>query len=307
MATSSDVWPIVENSIIQNLSQETQARMEALYKRGRCITILVIGRYRVGKSTLINAMFGRDVAEVGHGANSSTTEVHNYVGNFKGVTINIYDTPGFRDTKGRREHDILIDIAKRGQFDLILICTKLEDKDNQYCNFPALASYFHADMWKRTVVVLTFANHFITLESVKKQPDLEEEIKKTIDSHKDHLMTSLSKSISKEVLEGIPFCLAGVKDGRKLPTADDWLKELWCMCVDHSSEEVREFLTFYARYHHGIIETGSFLGSVGAGAGIGAAVGSVVPGPGTAIGAAVGAGVGGVVSLVGIGLGRIFR
>uniref|UniRef100_A0A1X7TP73 AIG1-type G domain-containing protein n=1 Tax=Amphimedon queenslandica TaxID=400682 RepID=A0A1X7TP73_AMPQE len=280
--------------------------MEALYKRGRCITILVIGRSRVGKSTLINAMFGRDVVEVGHGADLSTTEVHNYVGNFKGVTINIYDTPGFRDTKGRREHDILLDIAKRGQFDLILICTKLEDKNDQYCNFPALASYFHQDMWKRTVVVLTFANHFITLECVKKQPDLEEEIKKTIDSHKDHLMTSLSRSISKEVLEGIPFCLAGLKDKRELPTVDDWLKELWCMCVDHSSEEAREFLTFYAR-NRGYIETATFFSAVGAGAGIGAAVGSIVPGAGTVVGAAVGAGAGAVVSSFGIIVGRIFK
>ena len=81
------------------------------------------------------------------------------------------------------------------------------------------------------------------------------------------------------------------------------MKTLWVTSIYRSSDEARPFLSFCAR-NRGIIETGSFIGSVGAGAGIGT---FIAPGPGTAVGAAVGAGVGGVVSLVGIGLGRIFK
>uniref|UniRef100_A0A1X7T4F1 G domain-containing protein n=1 Tax=Amphimedon queenslandica TaxID=400682 RepID=A0A1X7T4F1_AMPQE len=296
----------------ENLSLEMEAKIESLSKRGRPVNILVIGPARSGKSELVNAMFGEDVAKVGLKSLSLASE--EYKGEYKGVMIKIYDTVGFRDTGGRSYHDTLVNITEHGQYDLILICTKLVDRANHHM-FLELASVLHEEMWKRTVVVLTFANHFIKLESVRGSNDIEEIIKTEVKKHQARVVEFLSKSVDKEVLNNIPFCIAGVKDKRKLPTVDDWLSSLWATSIQRSSDETRPFLSFYARNRRGIIEAGSFLGAVGAGAGIGAVVGagigSVVPVAGTVIGGAVGAGVGsavgGVVSLLGIIVGRIHK
>ena len=114
------------------LSLEIEGKLRVLRDSGRPVSILVIGSTGVGKSELINAMFGKDVAEVGQGSISITIKVHAYEREYEGVKIKLYDTVGFRNTEGRSDRSILLDIAKHGQFNLILICSKLQygvDKD----------------------------------------------------------------------------------------------------------------------------------------------------------------------------------
>lgn len=262
--------------------------------------ILVIGRTGVGKSTLINAMFGAVKAKATHGTKSVTSDVQVCEGEHDGFKFKFYDTPGLRDTGGKSCRNILLDVANRSHFDRILICTKLQDKADPRM-FSELASRLHADVWKRTVVVLTFANHFITLKSVKESNDLENEVKVQVNDLKGNIVNLLSKnSIKIEVLDEIPFCIAGLIDEKGLPTTEDWLTALWDKCRGRCTDDTRPFLSFYTR-NRGYVDTGSFLGVAGALAGLGAAVGSVVPIAGTAIGAGVGGAFGAIASLVGIG------
>ena len=302
MATS------LSDTILFEQHSDQEEKLEAWRHRNEPVSILVIGPTGAGKSTLINALFGKDLAEVGHRELAVTSEIKAYEGEYKGVRIKVYDTIGFGntggDTGGKSYHNILLDIAKCGKYDLILICIKLGDKADP-CMFLELASVLHEDMWKRTVVVLTFANFFVQLDSIFDM-GADKAIKEKIYEYKKISASLISKSVKKEVLEGIPFCIAGMKDEKKLPITDDWLSTLWETCIDHCSDEARPFLSFYAR-NRDIIETGTFLGSVGVGASVGATVGSFVPVAGTAIGAGIGAAVGGAVSLVGIGLRRIFK
>ena len=281
----------VEGSFV--LSKEVDPKIKKLRERGRPVAILVVGPTGSGKSTLINAMFGEDVAKVGHGARAVTSGLTAYEGKYKGVKIKIYDTIGFGDTEGRTDSNILYEIDEHDKYDLILICSKLEDRANRHM-FLELASVLHKEMWKRTVVVLTQANRFLTLDSLKgPEAAIEEKIKEyqslVVEFHSE------KKLVQEEVLQEIPYCIAGKKDEKELPTTDDWLKTLWGKCIDHCSIETRSLLKEYAK-HRQAIEVGAVVASVTAGtvagAGIGAVVGSVVPGPGTIIGVAVGAGVG---------------
>ena len=293
-----------KENLTPEMEMEIEKRIEALRDRGRPVTILVIGPTAVGKSTLINAMFGKEVAKVGLGTSSVTSDVHPYEGEYKGVKIRIYDTKGFRDSGGKSYKNLLLDIAKHGQFDLILICSKLGGRADRDM-FLELASILNKDMWKRTVVILTFANQFKTLESVQKSNNVESGIKVQINEHKSCVVEFLSKSVDKEVLDKIPFCIAGLKDERRLPTTDDWLSTLWETCIDRSSDEAHHFLSFIYEKYRALIEIadsidrgvviGAGIGAV-AGAGIGATVSSIVPVVGTIIGAGIGAGIGSLYS-----------
>jgi len=73
----------VSEDEIKNLSKIIEDKLDS-YKP----TIMVYGTYNAGKSTLINALFGKEVAKTGD--TPETKEVHEY--NYKGFTI--YDTPG---------------------------------------------------------------------------------------------------------------------------------------------------------------------------------------------------------------------
>ena len=312
MASSSSV--VVSESVAgiqevkeanENLDAEHEKKfhkkMEALKQRGEPVSILVIGPTGSGKSTLINALMGKTMAEAGHGAKGVTTEVGEYEGEFKGVKIKIYDTIGFRDTEGKSDGSILKEIAAVNKFDLVLVCMKLEDRVNRDIKkvFVELALSLHKEMWRRTIVVATFANIFIKLESVpEEEPGRERAIKDKISEFQRYVSKCLKGHVDEDIICGIPYRVAGKEKKRKLPTTDDWLKDLWSTCIDRCSDEAQPFLTMLAK-HRLAIEAGAVSASAGAGvligAGIGAVAGSIFPGVGTAIGTGVGGAVGGAI------------
>ena len=279
-----------------SLTQETRAKIQEMRDRKETINILVIGPTGSGKSTIVNSLMAEDVTQVEHGADSAQSETTEYKGEIKEVQIKIYDTIGFGDTRGKKGKNIVREIAKNNKFDLILICLKFDSRayGDVKDMFTTLKKEISNEMWERSVIVLTFTNMFLQLESVKKLTDEEKEasILDKIDTFKGKIFDFLSGKVPESTLRNIPFCIAGKFDETNLPTTENWLKALWETCVTRCSERSRPLLNFYSTQRllgiTGNISLPTVVGAVAGGI-IGAGVGVVGHVPGMVGGATVGA------------------
>uniref|UniRef100_A0A1X7TYS3 AIG1-type G domain-containing protein n=1 Tax=Amphimedon queenslandica TaxID=400682 RepID=A0A1X7TYS3_AMPQE len=299
-----------------NESQEwkTEAAKKRLSQREEPVNMLVIGPTGAGKSTLINALLGNTVAKVGHGAASVQSGVEVHEGKHEGIQLRVYDTTGFSDTRGKSGNSIVREIAQSNKFDLILICIRMDSRADEKVKdmFAVLAANIKKEMWDRSVIVLTFANAFLQLKNIRKEPNQADIIRSEIKYFKGHIQGFFSSTLKNEAIDEIPFCIAGDDDELKLPTTHDWIKNLWNQCVRRSSEDARSFLQSLAKFRMTLISAGPIYGGTAAGAvvggAIGGAVGTVLPVTGNIVGAAagavIGAGVGATISGVALAVKR---
>uniref|UniRef100_A0A1X7VRL5 AIG1-type G domain-containing protein n=1 Tax=Amphimedon queenslandica TaxID=400682 RepID=A0A1X7VRL5_AMPQE len=211
------------------------------------VHILFTGLAGAGKSTLVNVMLAKVLAQTGCGPDSIKASKSYYEGEFEGVQLRVYDTYGYSTESNHK-------IPKSDSFDLILICIKITNRlsDSEIKLLKALGKALDKEAWKRTVIVLTFANlllqdskiKYLASEEAKCQAmkDLMEDYKRSITKH-------LEGHMDKETAHSIPFCLAGeshphdptIKGVRKLPTTEDWLVDLWETCANRVNPEIRSW------------------------------------------------------------------
>ena len=100
-----------------------------LYKRGKVIismergNVLVIGNSGVGKSTLINAVLGRNAAKTGYGTKGTTSGLELYEG--EDLPFRVIDTIGFEPTFIKEQ--MAVNAVKRWSKN----CAKEGKEDNQ--------------------------------------------------------------------------------------------------------------------------------------------------------------------------------
>ena len=230
--------------------KEVGMKLEQLRKRTDSVKILVIGLTGAGKSSLVNAMMGDIVAQSQAGARACQTKVECHKGEYDGIRIKIYDTAGFGET-GIPEKKILKNIAEntpRKGYDLILIAIRMDsrfDAENAKKMLLPLGKHMDQEMWKRSIVVLTFANFFVFqlkegYPGCIKEEDIKLEVETKTQEFKEIFKEHTGKD--KDLVSEIPFVLAGSSKERKLPTDDDWLITLWDQSIFRCRTEVKPFL-----------------------------------------------------------------
>ncbi|KAF8064964.1 P-loop containing nucleoside triphosphate hydrolase protein [Lyophyllum atratum] len=83
-----------------NATTATRGTQRSTYRvQDEDTVVLILGQTGAGKSTFINWAIGHDVASVGHGLDSHTTDIQPYLMTSDGDRrIVLVDTPGFNDT-----------------------------------------------------------------------------------------------------------------------------------------------------------------------------------------------------------------
>ena len=229
--------------------QSSINKMKRLKERENSVKILVMGLTGAGKSTLVNAMMGGIVAKCKAGAKACSTGIECHKGEREGIRIKIYDTAGFGEND-LSERKILKNIAEktpRKGYDLILIAIKMDnrlDADSAKKMLSSLGRQMDPEMWKRTIVVLTFANFFVFQLENGYQDYTEEAIKLQVKRETEEFRRVFQEHTGKDwgLVNEIPFVLAGSMKQRKLPTDNDWLIALWDHSILRCRTEVQPFL-----------------------------------------------------------------
>ena len=214
--------------------------MQHWWKDSKEINVLITGRTGVGKSTLVNAILGQKVAEVGKSLDPQTSIVESFEGKIHGITVRIWDSPGLQDGLNNEEA-YLKDIEKKckGKIDLFLYCISMTTPrftqgSRDIDAMCKLTSKLGKDLWKNAVIILTCANKFITATKASVPDCDDEQLSKLFDERVQEWTVKLRQCLKENVglepqlYEEVQVVPAGRKGlPRLLKSRSPWLSTLW--------------------------------------------------------------------------------
>ena len=231
-------------------------------------TILVCGRAGVGKSTLINEIFG---VNTGGRDEESSDEIRDDLDGFEhvarevtatckslnGVLLTMYDSPGLQDGTGN-DGKYLQDIRNYyDSVDLVLYCVDfLSDRwlEQENRAIALFSEEFGSSFWENTIVVFTKANR--VQNDLRRRAGYESKLEKRFQSYAKKTRNNLTlNKILPDITKRLPFVAAGLKETRNLvyvserlkvqPCGADYLAELWVMCISCVKLRGSSFLSAY--------------------------------------------------------------
>ena len=278
------------------------------------LTILILGKTKHGKSSLVNGLLGDPtVALVKPDQRRQKDLVERYQKVVGGKRIIIYEAHGLG---GLIESDrkVLRRLEKESEgkaFDIVLICNKLFEAIDVSAkeSLEKITGYLGKDLISHTIIVLTFADHYITqCRALKEYHERSEE--ETLELVKREMIDRVGEMkavfktlmvgksmVAEELFDRIPFRLSS-SEMQILPVNEDWIQDLWDKCIELGENEGKPLVGFIGQHGMKIAGvSGTVAATAGAGVTtgiiIGGVCGSIVPGFGTIIGATIGGFIGG--------------
>jgi GTPase SAR1 family protein len=202
--------------------------------------ILVLGKSRVGKSALINALVGGEMVQESHGRYGNRGGLEVFKLNVSGKAILLMESPGLFDGCEREEGHIqemksTFKSTSSSKLDLVLFCYPVTSSSSTIYDKYTLELFTSAlgyTIWSRAIIILTFANNVVTATVDDLVSSASSQIKALL----------ISQGIDQDVVDAIPVGIAGHKDDDTVGGNGDWLWILWRQIMDRSSDRVKPIL-----------------------------------------------------------------
>ena len=213
------------------------------------LNILIVGRFQVGKSSLINSLFFKEGESYKMRAEEGllspcTRDVTPYTFLFKDCVFNIYDSPGFQDEESYTKY--LKSISKAClNIHLVIYCKKMGEpmRPAEKKALKTLNNAFGSSIWGTMIIALTFANLVDPPDPDVNEVDYFKEIK---ERNVEELKQALEElSIKEEDLECLKTRVHPVGSARvfQLPGMEvDWRIDFWIGCLEACKEEAKGVL-----------------------------------------------------------------
>ena len=216
--------------------------------KGRELKIVVVGEAGQGKSTLINGLLGKEVANEGDKFDAGTAEIKYYNLAQNGISVKIWDTPGFGFGSEEEDQKMVEQLRRSDCFphDLALFCFKMDDtrfpKQIHTDTVKMFTQVFGRKFWKHTVFILTFANAVLHL--CPEDEEIEIFFSNRVDTLQDKIHAMLRKTVAElsedevKKIRAIPvgsYKKGGYDPGNpwRLPDREDWFVFFWIECTEH--------------------------------------------------------------------------
>jgi len=210
-------------------------RMKEWYGNCNSLRILAVGRSGVGKSALINAMFGGKVrAPVAPKRDPTTMVVKSYTQMLGGVTLNIFDSPGLQDGKDSDDKYTLDMRETCKVVNLLLYCIRMDTQihENDFKTIKLISRALGKGIWKHAICVLTIGNHVEPVDD-ESQGTPRDYFNSIFYAMKGKVQSHFKGELGIE----IPVVVAGHPVRTQLPVCDDWRTKVLQKAIEKSSDE----------------------------------------------------------------------
>lgn len=215
----------------------------------KSVNVLIVGKYKVGKSTLVNSLFDQGEDDyVEHAAEGfmepTTKKVKSYPLVVGGVTYNIYDTIGLQDRRNR-DAEYIKELKEACQIaHLVIYCTKMDEpqRQDEIEVIRNLTAEYGERFWQHAIIALTFAN---TVDSPSRNKSKSDHFKDLLEMKKNALRQCFrnegSFCIAKDIQDSLSRRIVpvGSSNGWKLPDIEDWRANFWVECMHVCAEEAK--------------------------------------------------------------------
>ena len=241
-----------EQQPTEESKQKEEAEKEQAAKNPQ-LTIMIIGKTGVGKSTLINSLLGKKVAKAGDSIEPTKhPTIVEHTGMVCGIPVMFCDTRGLGDPQLKNK-DLMTKFKKKmsechNRF-IVLICQRFIDKfDNSVEQFAELLGrYFKNDytIWKNCILVLTQANMYRPEDCDDDDDDdhddvgkySQEEYKLKMEIRMEEWAKKIEVILKKHnvpeaIIMNMPVCAAGNTKKIALHVTDNWMETLMNTCKE---------------------------------------------------------------------------